>query len=116
MTCFISERALATEAILAFEQNRLRRREAQVEGKFLAPDARVKDVIWAALQHPIVEHDGGIPDCGLGAAESFARGALVVQESANGRVGDRSMGEEDLLGGKSAWIALIDGRPETEKG
>jgi ABC-type lipoprotein release transport system permease subunit len=98
-------RPLAGEAAIALEQDRLRRREAKVEGKVLAVDLRA---VVRALpsEPPVVDAHVGVARGRLHHALERAAAALRVEEARLARIGEGGMGEQHLLRGEAAGIRL----------
>jgi len=63
-------RSLAAEAALAFEEQRLRGSECEIEHEFLAAGMGVERAAGVAGEIPIVEHDTRVALCGLREAEA----------------------------------------------
>src|SRR5206468_9530555 len=101
---------LARVAAVALQQQRLRRRKAQVEHELARRDLR--DIRVAhERKGPGVNPDARRLLVDAGQTEALTRGALVMEQMRTTRIGERGVRKHELSRREGARIRLGDTRP-----
>jgi hypothetical protein len=86
------------------------------KASFGAAHRHLVAAIGAAPHAPVLELDVGVAGLGPGQAEAFARAALVVQQASRGRIGQRGVADDQLLGREGAGVGRVVSGAAAEEG